>query len=98
MSQVHEVAFGKHHGSIKFKPENQSLYEGVEGFQKDPKDGKLYTTMGAGYISGKLVSEPNRVRDFEQSNKVLETVSLVSPQEEDQVYQELKSLDSKLQR
>lgn len=92
--QVHEVALGKHHGSIKFKPENQEKYKNDARFKPDPSDGELYVTIGAGPEKGKLVSRLNREKDFDQSNKILETIPIVSIEQEDAVFQELIKLDS----
>ncbi len=97
--QAHEVEVGpmktgKFHASIKFKPENQELYEGDDDFMVDSSDGKLYTTLGAGPgVWNRLTGKLRRDTDMENSTKVLESLPIVPVEQEDQVFQQLIELN-----
>jgi hypothetical protein len=76
--QVHEVAFGNYHTSIKIEPDDQETYKEDFRFIED-KDGNLYSTIGAGPtkgFGGKLESDINREKDKNLDIKVLESLPL----------------------
>jgi len=97
--QAHEVEVGpmktgKFHASIKFKPENQELYQGDDRFEIDKIDGKLYTTLGAGpNLVNQLTGDIKRKNDIKIDNKVLETMPIVSIEKEDEVFNQLIELN-----
>ena len=94
-TQIHEVALGQYHSSIKFKPENQELYEDNDDFQIDSTDGKRYITLGAGPEDfNKLTGDLARPKDMDVTNKVLESLPLVPVSQEDAKFEELVQLNN----
>eukprot|EP01047_Picozoa_sp_COSAG01_P008069 COSAG01_NODE_313_length_19043_cov_3.917177_8_plen_404_part_00 len=98
--QLHEVRVGPiktgaYHPSIRFKPENQAAYKDDQRFdQVDDTDGKRYVTLGAGpNLFNRLTGDINRDQDVNLENKVVESLSIVPVNQEDQVFEALINLD-----
>jgi RHS repeat-associated protein len=73
--QIHKVIGPWYHASIRITLDTQELIDAYknhsmfEDAQTD-SEGKLYITIGAGGISGKLVADINRERDVDETIKV----------------------------
>jgi RHS repeat-associated protein len=92
--QWHGVAFGDYHTLVRITPDNQARYTNDPRFSNVDANGRRFATMGAGPVSGKLVSEFNRERDAAPH----EGGSIVQPPKglnEDKFIDRLIGLDAK---
>ena len=92
--QWHVVALGDYHTLVRITPENQARYANDPRFSNIDDNGRHYATMGAGPVSGRLVSDFNRERDAEPH----EGGSIIQPPKglnEDKFIDRLIGLDAK---
>lgn len=99
--QVHEVALGNFHTSVRIVPQNQDLYANDPRFQNTfvGEDGNTYryATLGAGPEGGDLVSNPNRAKDLDQDIKIEFLEVDLNGTNEDEVIEKLFETDANYQ-
>lgn len=79
---AHPVAMGFNHSKLIVIPDNQARYSDSSKYKTErmpPPDGRLFFTIGAGRVHGKLTGELNRTRDKVQSENVYEKVVELPP-------------------
>jgi len=91
--QIHRVFGDNFHASIKITPENQEKYRDNEHIKTD-ENGKLYLTLGAEPIGGKLVSDMNRGKDLNRPKVETVIVDLEGKAEDEVISALLGAEDS----
>ena len=95
--QVHPVAFGQSHTSIRIEPVDQGRYAQDADFQqfKNPSTGRSFMTLGAGSEGGRLVSNVNRTRDVDLTIKTTVVKIDLKGKDETSVVTALRAADGK---